>query len=119
MKSTSLSAAAIVLLMPVMAFAAQKNSENVVLDRAVAVEDTQIAAGQYKVSWEGNGPDVTVNFAEDNKTVVTALARLSNNTTNEESVQTDTAGGGTPVLDAIALKRVTLHFKHAIPSEGN
>ena len=119
MKSTSLTAVAIVFLMPVMAFAAQKNSETVVLDRAVTVEDTQIAAGQYKVSWEGNGADVTVNFAEANKTVVTALARLSNNATSEESVQTDTAGGGTPVLDAIALKHVTLHFKHAIPSEGN
>jgi hypothetical protein len=119
MKSTSLSAAAIVLLMPVVAFAAQKNSETVVLDRAVTVEDTQIPAGQYKVSWEGNGPDVTVSFAEDNKTVVTALAKLSNNTTNEQSVETDTAGGGTPVLDAIALRRVTLQFENAIPSEGD
>ena len=105
--------------MPVMAFAAQKNSATVTLDQAVTVQDTQIPAGQYKVSWEGNGPHVTVNFAQDTKTVVTALARLSNNTTNEGSVQTDTAGGGTPVLDSIALKRVTLHFKHAIPSIGN
>lgn len=118
MKTTPLSAAAIVLLMPAMAFA-QKNSATVRLDQAVTVEDTQIPAGQYKVSWEGNGPDVTVSFAEDNKTVVTALAKLSNNTTNEQSVETDTAAGGTPVLDAIALKRVTLQFENAIPSEGD
>ena len=114
MKSTALSAAAVVLLMPVMAFAAQKNSATITLDQAVTVEDTQIPAGQYKVSWEGNGPDVTVSFAEDNKTVVTALAELSNNTTNEQSVETDTAGGGTPVLDAVALKHVTLQFENAI-----
>lgn len=119
MKSISLSAAAIVFLMPVVAFAAQKNSATVELDQAVTVADTQIAPGQYKVSWEANGPDVNVSFADGNKTVVTALAKLLINTTNEEAVETDTAGGGTPALSAIDLKHVTIQFENAIPSAGN
>ena len=120
MKSTSLSAAAIVFLVPVMAFAAQKNSATVQFDQAVMVADTQIAAGQYKVSWEGSGPDVTVSFADgNNKTVLTALAKFQSNTNTEQAVETDTAAGGTPELNAIDLRHVTLQFENAIPSEGN
>jgi hypothetical protein len=105
--------------MPVVAVAAQKNSATVEFDHAVTVGDTQIAPGQYKVSWEGDGPDVTVSFADGRKTVVTAPARLLSNTTNEEAVETDNAGGGTPALNAIDLKHVTIQFENAIRSAGN
>jgi hypothetical protein len=64
MKTKSLFAAATVFLIPALAFAGQKNSANVSLDQPVKVAGTQLAPGQYKVMWEGNGPDVTVSFLE-------------------------------------------------------
>ncbi len=71
MRSKSLSAAvAMVILTPALAFAGPKNSANVELDRPVKVADTQLAPGQYKVIWQGSGPDITVSFTEGKKIVV-------------------------------------------------
>ncbi len=119
MKSKSLLAAAIVLLIPSLALARPKNSANVELDQAVEVAGTQLAPGQYKLTWEGSGPNVTVNFDEGRKTVVTASAKLVKNPTNQEAIETDTAAGNTTVLKEIDLKNISIQFEDAAPSAGN
>lgn len=118
MKSKSLFATAFVFLAPALAFAGPKNSANVTLDQPVTVAGTQLAAGQYKLTWEGSGPDVTVSFDEGKKTIATTSAKLVNNRNNQDAIETS-AHDNTTVLDAVDLKNLTIQFENAAPSAGN
>jgi hypothetical protein len=119
MKSKSLSAAAIVFLTPALAFAGPKNSANVELDQPVKVADTQLAPGQYKMIWQGSGPDITVSFTEGKKTFATVPAKLVSNSNSEEAIETDSAPNTETVLQAIDLKHFTIQFENAAPAAGN
>ena len=61
------------------AFAKDKNQRSVNLPDAVVIAGTHLAAGDYKVNWEGAGPAVQVNFLKDGKVVATAPATLRTN----------------------------------------
>jgi hypothetical protein len=89
MKSKSSFAAAMVFLIPALALAGPKNSANLQLNEPVKVAGSQLAPGQYKVTWEGSGPDVTVTFAEGKTIVATAPAKLVGNPSKQEAVETD------------------------------
>jgi len=119
MKSKILFAAAMVFAVPALAFAASKNSANVSLDQPVNVAGTQLAPGQYKLSWEGTGPDVTVVFTQGKKTIATTSAKLVSNRNNQEAIETTTAGDNKSVLQAVDLKNLTLQFENAVPAAGN
>src|ERR1700761_8165297 len=90
MKSKSLLIAALGLLTPTLAFAGAKNSADVDIYQAVTVAGTQLAAGHYRLTWDGSGPDTTVSFGKDNKTVLNALARVRTNPTGQNEIETDT-----------------------------
>lgn len=119
MKPKSLLAAAILFLVPGLAFARSKNSANVELDQPVTVAGTQLAPGHYKVIWEGSGSDVTVRFAEGKKTIATAPAKLVNSQTNEDAIETDSAADHTTVLRAIDLQKISLQFDNTKNAAGN
>lgn len=119
MKSKILLAAAMVFAVPALAFAASKNSANVRLDQPVVVAGTQLAPGQYSLSWEGAGPDVTVVFTEGKKTIATTSAKLVSHRNNQEDIETTTAGDNKSVLQAVDLKNLTLQFENATPATGN
>jgi hypothetical protein len=53
-----------------------KNSHVVRLYDSLSVGGTQIAAGEYKINWEGQGASTQVSFAKGNKVVATASAKL-------------------------------------------
>ncbi len=118
MKSKSLLVAAI-MLTPVLAFAKTKDSANVDLDQSVEVAGAQLPSGQYKVAWEGSGPNVTVNFTKDKKTIATVTAKVVDNSRDEEAVETTTAADHTTVLRAIDLKNMSLQFENDAPAAGN
>ena len=118
MKSKHLLLAAIVLT-PVLAFAKTKDSANVELDQRVEVAGTQLAPGQYKVTWQGSGPSTTVSFAEGKKTIATVPAKLVGNSMREQAIETSAAPDNTRVLRAIDLKNVTLQFENDAPAAGN
>jgi hypothetical protein len=119
MKSKLSLAAAMVFLIPAFTFAGVKNSANLQLDQPVTVAGSQLAPGQYKLTWEGSGPDVTVKFAEGKNIVATAPATLVNTPTNQEAIETDTAADSTKLLRAVDLKKVTIQFEKAAPGAGN
>jgi hypothetical protein len=119
MKSKSLFTAVMVFAIPALAFAGPKNSANLNLDQTVKVAGTQLAPGQYKLVWEGTGPDITVTFNEGNKTVATAPAKLVSNQTYEEAFETFTAADKTTVLRAVDLKKFSIQFENAAPGAGN
>jgi hypothetical protein len=119
MKSKSSFAAAMVFLIPSLAFAGPKNSANVELDQPVKVAGTQLAPGQYKLIWEGSGPDITVSFTEGKKTLATAPAKLVTKGNDQEAIETADAAGNTTVLRSIDLKNITIQFENAASGAGN
>ena len=53
-----------------------KNSRMVKWSQPLAVNGTQIAPGEYKVSWETQGGGITVTFLRDKKVIATASAKV-------------------------------------------
>ncbi len=120
MKSKLLFITAIVFSIPALAFAGQKNSATVQLDQPVKVAGTQLTPGEYKMTWEGNGPDVTVSILAGKKTVATTPARLVSDRTSEPgAVETNTASDKTVTLQAVDLKNQTLRFDNTVRAAGN
>ena len=70
-----------------------------------AIGGKQLAAGDYKLTWEGNGPTVQLNILKGNKVVVTTQARVVNvdhpSERNESVVNRD--GNGSRSLGEIRL----------------
>jgi hypothetical protein len=120
MKIKSLSATAILFLIPALAFAGQRNAASVDLDQSVKVSDTQLAPGQYKLTWEGNGPNITVNFTQGKKTVATATAKVVSDPSSQPgAIDTDTTADKTVILQGIELKNETIQFENAASGAGN
>ena len=57
------SVAFIILLAVATLMAAEKGSGRFTVDRTLVAAGTEIKAGEYNVKWEGQGPEVTVEFA--------------------------------------------------------
>ena len=64
------------LLLATSAFAANKGSLTV--QEAVTVNGTRLAAGDYKVQWEGNGPNVELSITQGKKLLAKVPARMVN-----------------------------------------
>ena len=62
------------LLLATSALAANKGSLQV--SDPVTVSGKSLAAGEYNVKWEGNGPNVELNILQGKKVVATTPARL-------------------------------------------
>jgi len=62
------------VLMATSAFAANKGSLQV--SDAVTVSGTQLAPGDYKVTWEGNGPNVDLKISKGKDVVATVPAHM-------------------------------------------
>jgi hypothetical protein len=62
------------LLLVTSAFAANKGSLKV--SDPVTVSGKSLAAGEYTVKWEGNGPNVELSFLHGNKVIATTSARM-------------------------------------------
>jgi phage tail sheath gpL-like len=118
MKIKSLSVFAM-LLIPVLAFAADKNSAKVQIDEPVKISGTQLAPGQYRLTWEGNGPDVTVSFLEGKKTVATAPAKLVNASHDQPAIETVATPDNAQLLKAVDLSHLTIQFLAPVSASGN
>jgi hypothetical protein len=62
------------LLLAASAFAGTKG--DLQLSNAVNVNGTTLQAGEYKVQWEGNGPNVELSFIQGKKVVAKASAHI-------------------------------------------
>lgn len=120
MKNKSLLTAATILLLPTLAFARQKDSTQVQFDNSVSIAGTELAPGDYKVTWQGNGSDVTVSFMDGRKIVATAPARLVNEPASQPgAVEVQEGTGKTEILQAVDLKGEALQFGGTVSSAGN
>lgn len=91
---------------------AAKNSANVTLGTSVTVGSTQVAAGDYTVSWTGTDANVQVTIAKNGKVLVTVPAKLTPAKNGSTSVSTGTENG-VKVLESIMLDKLTLDFSSA------
>jgi hypothetical protein len=90
LKNTAL-LSVLAVLCSLSAFARDKNQHSVNLSDAVQVGNTQLQPGNYKVEWQGAGPDVQVNFVRNGKTVATVPGTLKTSPVSQDAVVTDNA----------------------------
>ena len=83
----------VAVLCPLSMFARDKNQHSVDIPVTVQVGGTQLKPGNYKVEWQGTGPDVQVTFLRDGKTVATVPATLKTNDgqVTQDQIVTDSA----------------------------
>ena len=77
------------VLSPLSVFARDKNQHSVEIPSTVQVGGTQLKPGNYKVEWQGTGPDLQVTFLRDGKTVATVPATLKTNQVTQDEIVTD------------------------------
>jgi hypothetical protein len=74
--------------------------------------------GDYKVTWQGNGPTASVTFQKGKTTVATAPAKVETVDKNQQtSVQMD-ANNGTAKLQKLNFSHVTLDFAQSGGSQS-
>src|ERR1700737_690807 len=93
----------VVLLSTMGAFARDKNQHSVEISDSVQVGGTQLGPGNYKVEWQGAGPEIQENFVRDGKTVATAPGTLKTNDAQVvgNAIVTDTNSANTKTLKEI------------------
>jgi hypothetical protein len=105
----------IALLSTVSALARDKNQHSVQISDSVQVGGTQLKPGNYKLEWQGTGPEVQVNFVRDGKTVATAPGTLK---TNDPHVTQDDMVTSTTSLNTKTLKEIDFsHNKESLVFE--
>ncbi len=82
---------------------ARPQKKNVDVTDQVVLAGKTLAPGQYKVEWQGSGPDVKVNFVKSGKTVLTAPARVAQLKTKApyDAVVENTRKNGTKTITEI------------------
>src|SRR5258706_14710808 len=83
MKLTKMIVLSFALLMSTSLFAASSGSLK--LTQPVLLNGTQIKPGDYKVTWEGTGPEVTVSVLKGKEVVAKSSAHLKELTQNGAS----------------------------------
>ncbi|HSY90165.1 MAG TPA: hypothetical protein VK812_02275 [Candidatus Binatus sp.] len=102
------------------AYAASKNAHSVEISDAVQIGGTELKPGNYKVEWEGTGPEVQVSFLQNGKTVATAPGTLKTNDdrVKQNAIVIEPAGAGTSTLKEIDFRhlRQSLVFEQDLGS---
>lgn len=111
----------LLMVFPLAALAAQHNSGDVSLSDPVTIGNTVLKAGDYKVKWEGTGPDVQVSFLQGKKEIATAPATLTAESSPYDgaAVETQDQTDNSKILKQILFKNVSLTFGQATEAPGN
>lgn len=95
------------LLSSVFALARDNNQHSVEIPDVLQVGSAHLQPGNYKVEWQGTGPEVQVNFLRNGKTVATVPGTLKTNNTRvvQADVVTGTTSANTRTLEEIDFGR--------------
>ena len=104
----TLSTVALVLL-SMSGWASDKMKANVQIDQAVHVGSTQLAPGDYKMTWTESGSNAEVTFSRGNKVIATAPAQVTQVRSGYHSpvLHTDSVSN---TLTEVELPKVSLSF---------
>ena len=91
------------------------DSKHITISSAVTIGgSTVLPAGDYRVVWNGSGPDVQVSFMRGNKTIATVPAKLVlEKSQYHRAVETTTMPDNSNVLTRIQLGKRSLVFDQA------
>ena len=109
------------LLFAASAFAKESNKMTLRLQDRVTVEGKALNPGEYKLEWDGTGPNVQVSIRQGKETIATVPARLIEEPTrnNEDAYATNSESDGSTVLTNIYVggRRVSLQFEDTQASQ--
>jgi len=99
-------AGTLTMVFPLASLASNNTAEqkkNVQIADQIVLAGKTLPAGQYKVEWQGNGPNVKVNFVQSGKTVLTAPATIAQLKTKApyDAVVENTRKNGTKTIREI------------------
>jgi hypothetical protein len=103
------------------AFAKDKNDTRVKFSEKIQIGASELAPGDYKLQWDGNGPDVQVKVVKGKDVVATVPAKLlANKSTQLGDAITIRANGNVNQLDQVdfAGGRQSLIFGEAMGTQG-
>jgi hypothetical protein len=104
------------LLLSSAALAGENNRGKLALTDKVVVDGQSIAAGDYRVEWDGSGPAVQVKILQGKETVATLSAHLTEQASQnaQDAYSTLAEPDGSRELTAIypGGKRLSLEFDH-------
>jgi len=111
----SLGFAIMLTLLSAPAFAG-RNSQTVNIPEPMKAGTTQLAAGDYNVTWTGTGSNIQVTFAQNRKVLATVPAQLVVESNKNEALDTKVQGT-VETLESIRMKNMTLVFEGPSSSE--
>jgi hypothetical protein len=97
------------LLLSSSAFAGSNNKGTLRLEDKVTVDGTPLQPGNYKVQWDGSGPDVKVTLSQGNHTVTTFPAHV---TEQKAATEADAYGSANQPDGGKALTAIYFGGKH-------
>ena len=120
MKLTKMIVLSLALLLSTSLFAASSGSMHV--SQTVQLNGSTIKPGDYKVTWEGTGADVTVSVLKGKEVVAKSAAHvkeLAGNSATDAVLQQKNADGSTS-LNGIRFggKKVALEFSEETATSG-
>lgn len=71
-----ISSAVLIVLLSLSGWAGEGGKATIQLYQPTTVGSTELAPGEYKISWQGTGPQVDVTFSQGKKALVTAPAQV-------------------------------------------
>lgn len=111
----SLGFAMMLTLLSAPAFAG-RSSQTVNIPEPMKAGNTQLAAGDYNVTWTGTAPNVEVTFTQNHKVLATVPAQLVVESNKNEALGTKVQGT-VETLESIHMRNMTLVFEGPSSSE--
>jgi hypothetical protein len=102
-------------------FAKDKNETRITLSDSVQVGTTDLKPGDYKLQWDGNGPDVQVKVLQGKNIVATVPAKLAQGTSVRANAITTRTVGNVNTLDEVDFGggKQSLVFGEATATESS
>lgn len=97
------------LLLSTSAFAGNNNKGTLRLEDSITVDGTPLQPGNYKVQWDGSGPDVKVTLSQGSRTVATFPAHV---TEQKAATQADAYGSANQPDGGKTLTAIYFGGKH-------
>ena len=102
-------------------FARTKNSATITFNEPLQIvgTDMRLQPGDYKVTWNGSGPDVQVSFLQSGETIETVPAKLVNQPTPyDEALDIVKGDNNSTIVNAIEWRELSLVFNEQ-PASGD
>ena len=106
------------VLLSVSAWASDKMKANIQIYEAVHVGSTQLAPGEYKMTWTGTGASTEVTFSQGKKVIATVPAQVSQVRSGYDGpvLRTDSVAN---TLTAVDLPKTSFSFSNDNAVSGN